>query len=108
MTGLISIVFVGRLKVVENTLERWYAAARKDSRQSEILQPKLRIDRGEQRSLKEELKSCLSDFQLKYPFWSIQLIHAQWFVNETAEVLVHGFIQAILKRRFFIPTMVLP
>jgi len=170
------------------TLERWYFAARKNLRPSEILQPKLRADRGESRSLTEEHKSNLTDFRLKYPSWSIQLMydnfvlipfkinapsystvlryfhhlgffsnksigkknkkkevrsfeveyvgqlwhmdfhkgsrmitnekgeyqqaicmaiiddksrlicHAQWFVNETAEVLVHGFIQAILKR----------
>ena len=170
------------------TLERWYSSARKNTRPSEILQPKLRIDRGEYRSLTDEHKSFLSDLRLKYPFWSIQLMydnfilipceikfpsystvlryfhqlgfysnktngrknkgrevrsfeveyvgqmwhmdfhksrrmivdengefktpicmaiiddksrlvcHAQWFVNETAEVLVHGFIQAILKR----------
>jgi len=170
------------------TLERWYAAAKKNARPSEILQPKLRIDRGEHRSLVDEHKSCLSDFCLRYPSWSIQLMydnivlvpfktnvpsystvlrylhqlgfysskkngrknktkeirsyeveyvgqmwhmdfhkgsrmivdengefktpicmaiiddksrlvcHAQWYINETAEVLVHGFIQAILKR----------
>ena len=176
------------INISVRTLERWYASARKNARPSEILQPKLRIDRGEYRSLTDEHKSFLSDFRLKYPFWSIQLMydnlvlipceikvpsystvlryfhqlgfysnktngrknkakevrsfeveyvgqmwhmdfhkgsrmivdengefktpicmaiiddksrlvcHAQWFVNETAEVLVHGFIQAILKR----------
>ncbi len=176
------------INISVRTLERWYAAARKNLHPSEILQPKLRTDRGESRSLTEEHRSHLTDFRLKYPSWSIQLMydnfvlipfkinapsystvlryfhnlgffsnksngkknkkkevrsfevefvgqlwhmdfhkgsrmitnekgefqqaicmaiiddksrlicHAQWFVNETAEVLVHGFIQAILKR----------
>lgn len=176
------------ISISVRTLERWYFAAKKNPRPSEILQPKLRADRGESRVLTEEHKSNLADFRLKYPSWSIQLMydnfvlipfkinapsystvlryfhslgffsnksrdkknkkkevrsfeveyvgqlwhmdfhkgsrmitnekgefqqaicmaiiddksrlicHAQWFTNETAEVLVHGFIQAILKR----------
>ena len=176
------------INISERTLKRWYAAAKKNSRPSEILQPKLRLDRGQYRSLADEHKSCLANFHLKYPSWSIQLMydnfvlmafkisppsystvlryfhelgffshsssgkkkktkeirsfeveyvgqlwhmdfhkgsrmivdekgeykqaicmaiiddksrlvcHAQWFVNETAEVLVHGFIQAVQKR----------
>jgi len=170
------------------TLERWYSAAKKNQRPSEILQPKLRYDRGKARVITEEHKLHLTDLHANYPSWSIQLLydnfvliffktkapsystvlryfhrlgffsnksngkkhkgkevrsfeveyvgqlwhmdfhkgsrsitnekgeyqqpicmaiiddksrlvcHAQWFVNETAEVLVHGLIQAILKR----------
>jgi putative transposase len=176
------------IKISIRTLERWYAAARKAQRPSEILQPRLRIDRGTSRVLTEEHKSWLADYRLQFPSWSIQLLfdnmvaaalksnepsystvlryfkrqgfwgyrspgkgrnakevrsyevefvgqmwhmdfhkgnrkvvtedgefqqpicmaiiddksrlvcHAQWFLNETAEVLVHGLTQAILKR----------
>ena len=57
------------------TLKRWYTAAKKNARPSEILQPKLRIDRGQYRSLADEHKSCLANFHLKYPSWSIQLMY---------------------------------
>jgi transposase InsO family protein len=176
------------INISVRTLERWYSAAKKNERPSEILQPRLRIDRGEYRALSNEHISWLKNFHLKYPTWSIQLMydnivlvpfktkipsystvlrhfhklgffsirshgkknkgrevrsfeveyvgqmwhmdfhkgsrmivdengeykqpicmaiiddksrlvcHAQWFLNETAEVLVHGFVQAIQKR----------
>lgn len=63
------------INISVRTIKRWYAAAKKDSRPSEILQPKLRGDRGQYRSLTDEHKSCLADFQLKYPSWSIQLMY---------------------------------
>lgn len=176
------------IKVSVRTLERWYSAVRKASRPSEILQPKLRIDRGNSRVLTKEHIAWLGDYRRTFPPCSIQLLfdnliaaalkqknpsystvlryckkqhgwcqnwrgksrnykeirsyeveyvgqlwhmdfhkgkrfvltengefqqpicmaiiddnsrlvcHAQWFLNETAEVLVHGLIQAILKR----------
>jgi len=176
------------IKISVRTLERWYAAARKAERPSEILQPKIRTDRGQSRVLTEEHKSWLADYCIKFPSWSVQLLfdnlvseslkskepsystvlrylrkqgfrtyssrnknykakeirsyevefvgqmwhmdfhkgsrmvvtesgefkqpicmaivddksrlvcHVQWFLNETAEVLVHGLIQAIQKR----------
>jgi putative transposase len=176
------------IKISVRTLERWYSAARKAERPSEILQPKIRTDRGNSRSLTEEHRSWLMDYRMRFPSWSVQLLfdnmmfaemkskipsystvlrylkkqgfhvyssrnkkhkakeirsyevefvgqmwhmdfhkgsrmvvtesgefkqpicmaivddksrlvcHVQWFLNETAEVLVHGLIQAILKR----------
>jgi len=176
------------IKLSIRTLERWYAVARKASRPSQMLQPKLRTDRGESRVLMPEHKAWLADYRLRFPSWSVQLLfdnlvadclklnnpsystvlrylkrqgcqiynsrgkshnskeirsyevayvgqmwhmdfhkgsrmvvtqngefkqplcmaiiddksrlvcHAQWFLCETAEVLVHGLIQAILKR----------
>lgn len=176
------------IKVSVRTLERWYAAARKAERPSEILQPKIRMDRGLSRVLTQEHKSWLMDYRMRFPSWSVQLLfdnlvsaclkskdpsystvlrylkkqgfrvynsrnknykakeirsyevefvgqmwhmdfhkgsrmvvtengefkqpicmaiiddksrlvcHAQWFLNETTEVLVHGLTQAILKR----------
>ena len=170
------------------TLERWYAGARQAERPSEVLQPKIRKDRGLSRVLQEEHLSWLRQYRLKYPSWSVQLLfdnlvetelkrpfpsystvlrhvraqyphiqsktnkkrktkeirsfeveyvgqlwhmdfhkgsryvitengeykqpicmaiiddksrlvcHVQWFFQETAEVLVHGFLQAVLKR----------
>lgn len=176
------------IKLSFRTVERWYYAAKNAQQPSDILQPKIRSDRGESRVLTHEHKSWLRDYRMKFPSWSVQLLydnlvsdelkskypsystvlrylkkegfriytsrnrnhkakeirsyevefvgqlwhmdfhkgsrmvvtengeykqaicmaiiddksrlvcHAQWFLNETTEVLVHGLIQAILKR----------
>jgi putative transposase len=176
------------IKISIRTLERWYSVVRKAERPSEILQPKLRCDKGKSRSISKEHSIWLADYRLKFPSWSVQLLfdnlilsgvdskypsyssilrylkregfvfsrsihkfkntreirtfevefvgqmwhmdfhkstrmivtedgeyrqpicmaiiddksrlvcHAQWFLNETSEVLSHGFIQAVLKR----------
>src|SRR6185312_2038268 len=55
------------IKISVRTLERWYAAARKAERPSEILQPKIRTDRGLSRVLTEEHKSWLADYHMRFP-----------------------------------------
>lgn len=177
-----------RVKISFRTLERWYSLARKSSRPTEALQPKLRCDRQATRALSLAHKEWIGQFYREYPSWSVQLLfdnlcaanlpgtnpsystvlryfracgffphksrvrhrnrkeirsyeveyvgqlwhmdfhkgsrmvltstgefvqpicmaiiddksrlvcHAQWFLNKTAEVLVHGFCQAIAKR----------
>jgi putative transposase len=176
------------IKVSIRTLERWYAECKNATLPTEVLQPKLRSDRQKTRVVLDVHKKWLSEFNQKYPSWSVQLLydnmkaanigetnpsyssilryfkaqgfltrstrsknrnvkdirsyeveyvgqlwhmdfhmgsrmvltesgefkqpicmaiiddksrlvcHAQWFLNETAEVLVHGLCQAIAKR----------
>jgi len=185
-----SHVFVGHdepIRVSERTLERWYAKAKNAPRPGEALQPKLRSDRGEQRTMVKLHKDWIGTFRLAHPSWSVQLLfdnlvatgdedvpsystvlrymraagllvggftsrrvsrrevrsfevsyvgelwhmdfhkgsravltekgvyvtplcvafiddksrlvcHAQWYLNETTEVLVHAFSQAVMKR----------
>jgi transposase InsO family protein len=185
-----SHAFVGHeepIRVSERTLERWYAKAKNAPRPGEALQPKLRSDRGVNRTLMKAHKDWIGKFRLAHPSWSVQLLfdnlvatgdedvpsystvlrymrlagllvggftsrrvsrrevrsfevgfvgelwhmdfhkgsrsiltekgvyvtplcvafiddksrlvcHAQWYLNETTEVLVHAFSQAVMKR----------
>jgi putative transposase len=57
------------------TLERWYAGCRKASKPPEALQPKMRSDIGKNRTLSEEHKNSLLQFQMNFPSWSIKLMY---------------------------------
>ena len=62
------------------TLERWYFAARKNLRPSEILQPKLRADRGESRSL--TVKSQVNDSSIISVPRQHRIIYTSCLINQ--------------------------
>lgn len=62
------------VKVSVRTLERWYAAARDHDRPNEVLQPKLRSDRGLRRSLNELQMAWLLSNKREHPDWDVQLL----------------------------------
>ena len=57
------------------TLERWYAACKNAQMPTEVLQPKLRSDRMQTRVVFEVHKKWISEYNRKFPSWSVQLLY---------------------------------